>query len=415
MNNLKGACVIGQSGGPTAVINSSACGAIATALKNPFIAKVYGAQNGIEGILNDRLFDFGLEDEKEISLLTNTPASALGSCRYKLKGSEVDDTDYKRILEVFKKHDIRYFFYNGGNDSMDTCNKVSKYMEKAGYECRIIGIPKTVDNDLAGTDHCPGFGSAAKYIATSIAEVSVDSKVYQKGSVIIFELMGRNAGWLTAAAALAGTIGEGPDLIYLPERAFNIDSFIADVQRVWDEKGNCIVAVSEGVRDKDGRFISEYGNDISKAKDAFGHSQMGGLASTLVAFIKDRTNITKTRGIELSLLQRCAAHSASKTDVIEAYMAGAAAVENAVLGKTDMMVGFKRADGPKYKCETVLIPLSETANAESTVPDAWINAEGNNMTQAFIDYALPLIQGEPERVYENGMPRYSHLKKIFAE
>ncbi len=413
MDILKGACVIGQSGGPTAVINSSVCGAVATALKNPYITGVYGAQNGIEGILNDRLFDFGKEEEREISLLTNTPASALGSCRYKLKDSEVDDTDYRRILEVFKKYDIRYFFYNGGNDSMDTCNKVSKYMQKVGYDCRIIGIPKTVDNDLAGTDHCPGYGSAAKYIATSIAEVSVDSKVYQKGSVIIFELMGRNAGWLTAAAALAGTIGEGPDLIYLPERTFDIDRFLADVQRVWDEKGNCIVAVSEGVRDRDGRFISEYGSDIAQAKDAFGHSQMGGLAATLVNFVKSRTTVTKVRGIELSLLQRCAAHCASKTDIVEAYMSGAAAVENAVLGRTDMMVGFKRSESGPYKCDAVLIPLSEAANAESTVPDSMINAEGNNVTQAFIDYALPLIQGEPERVCENGMPRYTHLKKVF--
>ncbi len=415
MDILKGACVIGQSGGPTAVINSSVCGAVATALKNPYITAVYGAQNGIEGILNDNLFDFGKEDEKEISLLTNTPASALGSCRYKLKDSEADDTDYKRILEVFKKHDIRYFFYNGGNDSMDTCNKVSKYMQKVGYDCRIIGIPKTVDNDLAGTDHCPGYGSAAKYIATSVAEVSVDSKVYKSGSVIIFELMGRNAGWLTAAAALAGTIGEGPDLIYLPERTFDIDRFIADVQRVWNEKGSCIVAVSEGVRDKDGKFISEYGSDIAQAKDAFGHSQMGGLASTLVSFVKSRTTVTKVRGIELSLLQRCAAHCASKTDIVEAYMSGAAAVENAVLGKTDMMVGFKRSESGPYKCDAVLIPLSEAANAENTVPDSMINAEGNNVTDAFLDYALPLIQGEPERVCENGMPRYAHLKKAFVK
>lgn len=415
MDILKGACVIGQSGGPTAVINSSVCGAVATALKNPYITAVYGAQNGIEGILNDNLFDFGKEDEKEISLLTNTPASALGSCRYKLKDSENDDTDYKRILEVFKKHDIRYFFYNGGNDSMDTCNKVSKYMQKVGYDCRIIGIPKTVDNDLAGTDHCPGYGSAAKYIATSVAEVSVDSKVYKNGSVIIFELMGRNAGWLTAAAALAGTIGEGPDLIYLPERTFDIDRFIADVQRVWDEKGSCIAAVSEGVRDKDGKFISEYGSDIAQAKDAFGHSQMGGLASTLVSFVKSRTTVTKVRGIELSLLQRCAAHCASKTDIVEAYMSGAAAVENAVLGKTDMMVGFKRSESGPYKCDAVLIPLSEAANAENTVPDSMINAEGNNVTDAFLDYALPLIQGEPERVCENGMPRYAHLKKAFVK
>lgn len=410
MSELKGACVIGQSGGPTSVINSSVCGAVETALKSPLITRVLGAKNGIEGILNDNLFDFGAEDRSEIALLKNTPAAALGSCRYKLKDSSVDDTDYKRILEIFKKYDVRYFFYNGGNDSMDTCNKVSKYMQSVGYDCNVIGIPKTIDNDLAATDHCPGYASAAKYIATSISEISLDSKVYNKGSVIIFEIMGRNAGWLTAAAALANVTGEGPDLIYLPERVFDVNSFVADVKRVYEEKKNCIVAVSEGVRDKDGRFISEYGNDIASAKDAFGHSQMGGLASTLVNIVKNETGY-KTRGIEFSLLQRAAAHLASLTDINEAYASGKTAVESATAGKTDMMVSFscKREGG--YKCETVLVPLSDVANAEKTVPDEWINEAGNNVTEGFMNYALPLIKGEPERVTENGLPRFSRLKK----
>ncbi|MEA5051405.1 MAG: 6-phosphofructokinase [Oscillospiraceae bacterium] len=410
MEVFKGACIVGQSGGPTAVINASICGAVATARSHPAITRVFGAINGIEGILNDRLFDFAAEDEREIGLLTNTPSAALGSCRYKLKDSETDEKDYRRILEIFKKYDIRYFFYNGGNDSMDTCNKVSKYMQKAGYACRIIGIPKTLDNDLAATDHCPGYGSAAKYIATSVCEVSLDSKAYKTGSVIIFEIMGRNAGWLAAAAALANVAGEGPDLVYLPERPFSIDAFVEDVKSVYERKGNCIVAVSEGVRDADGRFISEYGSSLANSKDAFGHSQMGGLASTLVSFVKEATGY-KTRGIELSLLQRCAAHSASKTDVVEAYMAGAAAVANAVAGASDRMVAFKRAPGDVYKCDTVLVPLSDVANAESVVPDKWINERGNNVTQDFIDYALPLIAGEPDRVYENGLPRFARLKK----
>ncbi|MEA4912008.1 MAG: 6-phosphofructokinase [Oscillospiraceae bacterium] len=410
MEFLKGACLVGQSGGPTAVINASICGAVETARKHPAITRVFGAINGIEGVLNDALFDFAHEDEREIALLPNTPSAALGSCRYKLKDSGADDTDYRRILEVFQKHDIRYFFYNGGNDSMDTCNKISKYMQSAGYTCRIIGIPKTIDNDLAATDHCPGYGSAAKYIATSVCEVSLDSKAYTKGSVIIFEIMGRNAGWLAAAAALAGVTGEGPDLVYLPERPFDIDSFVEDVREIFERKNSCIVAVSEGVRDADGRFISEYGSTLANSKDAFGHSQMGGLASTLVRFVKEATGY-KTRGIELSLLQRCAAHSASKTDVVEAYMAGAAAVANAVAGASDKMVAFERAPGEKYVCNAVLMPLSDVANAEKTVPDKWINEKGNGMTQAFIDYALPLIEGEPDRVYENGLPRFARLKK----
>ncbi|MEG1557092.1 MAG: 6-phosphofructokinase [Oscillospiraceae bacterium] len=409
MKELKGACIIGQSGGPTAVINASVCGAIATALKNPSITQVLAAKNGIKGILEDNLFDCGKEAEIELALLPNTPAAALGSCRYKLKDSAEDDTDYKRIVEVFKKHDVRYFFYNGGNDSMDTCNKVSKYMRDVGYDCRVIGIPKTIDNDLAATDHCPGYASAAKYIATSTAEISLDNKVYGKGAVIILEIMGRNAGWLTAAAALANEIGEGPDLVYLPEVAFDVEKFLSDVESVYKEKGVCIVAVSEGIRDKDGKFISEYGSNGEKTKDAFGHTQMGGLASTLVSLVKARTG-AKMRGIEFSLLQRCAAHCASKTDIVEAYMAGAAAVANAALGRTDMMVGLKRAAGENYKCDIVMVPLEEVANEEKKVPRAWINEEGNNMNQEFIDYALPLIAGEPDRVVENGLPRFAHLK-----
>ena len=413
MTVLKGACIIGQSGGPTSVINASAQGVIETALADPNITRVLAAENGILGVLEDRLFDCALEERDELRLLSGTPASALGSCRYKLKDSDVDDTDYKRILEIFKKYDVRYF-YNGGNDSMDTCNKVSKYMQKVGYECRIIGVPKTIDNDLAATDHCPGFGSAAKFIVSSIAEVSLDTKVYgDKGSVVIFEIMGRNAGWLTAAASLANEIGEGPDLIYLPEVPFDIDKFVADVQRVWDEKRNVIVAVSEGVRDAEGRFISEIGSNLASQKDAFGHSQMGGLANTLVNIVKERTGL-KTRGIEFSLLQRCASHFASGVDLSEAYSAGEEAVIAAVRGETDKMVAFKREDTAEYRCRCITVPLSDTANAERTVPLDWMNEERNGMNEKFVAYALPLIQQAPQMRFENGMPRFAKLKKIRA-
>ena len=257
MNQLTGACIIGQSGGPTAVINASAQGVIQTALKTPCITQVLGAAHGIKGVLEDKLYDMAQEDPAELDLLQYTPSSALGSCRYKLADPDVDDTDYKRILEIFQKYNVRYFFYNGGNDSMDTCNKISKYMQKVGYECRIMGVPKTIDNDLNGTDHCPGFASAAKYIATSCAEVWQDAHVYDTGMVTIIEIMGRHAGWLAASAALASEYGAGPDLIYLPETDFSMPKFIEDVKRVYAEKGSCIIAVSEGIHYADGSFVSE--------------------------------------------------------------------------------------------------------------------------------------------------------------
>ncbi len=411
---LKGACIIGQSGGPTSVINASAYGVIRTALDNSAITKVYGAAHGIRGVLDDILYDMGQEDPKELELLLHTPSSALGSCRYKLKDSDVDDTDYKRILEIFKKYDVRYFFYNGGNDSMDTCNKISKFMQKAGYECRIMGVPKTIDNDLWGTDHCPGFASAAKYVATSCMELYLDARVYDAGMICVLEMMGRHAGWLTAASAIASHYGKGPDLIYLPERDFDMDKFIEDVKKVYSKTGKCIVAVSEGIHDAQGRLIAEYGAGEAKT-DAFGHKQLGGLAATLASILKDKTG-AKVRGIEFSLLQRCAAHCASQTDVEESFEAGKMAVKYAVSGITDKMVGFERGKDAagKYTCNIKLFDLIEVANAEKKVPLAWINEEGNNVTQEFVDYVLPLIQGQPKMTYENGVPRFANLKKIKA-
>ena len=412
MSELKGACIIGQSGGPTSVINTSVLGAIETALDCPSITRVLGAAHGIKGVLDDQLLDIDKEDREELKLLRYTPSSALGSCRYKLADPDVDDTDYKRILEIFKKYDVRYFFYNGGNDSMDTCNKISKFMMKSGYECRVMGIPKTIDNDLFGTDHCPGYASASKYIATSCMEIYQDARVYDTGMVCIVEIMGRHAGWLTAAAGLATAQGAGPDLIYLPETDFDMDKFLADVKKVYEQQGNCLVAVSEGIHYADGSFVSEA---KTSATDGFGHAQLGGLAAMLADKVKSELGV-KVRGMELSLLPRGAPHWASKTDVDESYMAGKAAVENAVAGKTDFMPGFKctrGADG--YKCEIELLPLSQVANTEKKVPREWINAEGNGVTQEFIDYALPLINGENVGPKVNGLPRFAHLKKIKAE
>ena len=409
---LIGSCIFGQSGGPTAVINASAYGVIRAALDAEEITKVYGAAHGIRGVLDDKLYVMDEEDPAELKLLLNTPSSELGSCRYKIADPEKDDTDYKRILEIFKKYNVRYFFYNGGNDSMDTCNKISCYMESVGYECRVMGVPKTIDNDLFGTDHCPGFASAAKYIATSCMEINKDARVYDNGMITVVEIMGRHAGWLAASAALATEFGSGPDLIYLPELDFDMEKFIADVERIYAANGKVLIAVSEGIHYADDRFVSEA---KTSATDGFGHAQLGGLATMLAEVLKERTG-AKVRGIELSLLQRCGAHLASKTDIDEAFGAGQEAVKQAINGTTGKMVAFEREyiDG-KYHCKMVLLPLASVANFEKKVPVEWINEDGNGLKHEFIDYVLPLIQGEPELPLEHSLPRYARLKKVLAK
>ncbi len=414
MKGLKGALVFAQSGGPTSVINASAAGVFLEGLDSENVTAVYGAAHGIRGILNEEMYDIGKEDRKELELLKYTPSSAMGSVRYKLKDASVDDTDYKRLLEVFKKYDVRYFFYNGGNDSMDTCNKISKYMAKSGYDINVIGVPKTIDNDLFGTDHCPGFASAAKFIATTIMEINLDAKVYDTGMICIIEAMGRNAGWLTASAQLANYKGLGADLIYLPEVAFDVDKFVEDVKCVLKKNNNkCIVCLSEGIHDKNGKLIVEaLGSET--AKDSFGHAQLGGVASTLASIIKEKTGI-KTRAIELSLMQRCAAHSASQTDIEETFIAGREAVKAAVNGETDKMVCYSRKDGDEYVCEYKLLPLELAANTEKTVPVEWIINDGTGISDEFVKYALPLIQGETQMIKEDGLPRFARLKKVLVE
>ena len=414
MKNLKGALVFAQSGGPTSVINASAAGVFIEGLKSEQITAVYGAAHGIRGILNEEMYDISKEDEKELLLLKNTPSSALGSVRYKLKDASVDDTDYKRLLEVFKKYNVRYFFYNGGNDSMDTCNKISKFMANSGYDMNVIGVPKTIDNDLYGTDHCPGFASAAKYIATSIMEINLDAKVYDTPMICVIEVMGRNAGWLTAAAKLAGAKGLGADLIYLPEIAFDVNKFIADVKEVMAKNNNkCIAVVSEGIKNADGVLVCEALGQAG-ARDSFGHAQLGGVAATLSNIIKAETG-SKVRAVELSLMQRCAAHCASKTDIEETFEAGKQAVRAAVNGETDKMVCYARKEGDKYECEYKLLPLELAANTEKTVPLDWIINNGTDISDEFVKYALPLIQGEPDMLKEDGLPRFAKLKKILVE
>ena len=406
MSELKGACIFGQSGGPTSVINASAYGVIATALKNPNITRVRGAEHGIKGVLNDRLFDMGQEDPAELELLKYTPSSALGSCRYKMADPDVDDTDYKRILEIFKKYDVRYFFYNGGNDSMDTCNKISKYMKKVGYDCRVMGVPKTIDNDLFGTDHCPGFASAAKYIATSCMEVYQDARVYDTGMVCIMEIMGRHAGWLAGAACLAGgDDSDGPDLILLPEVPFDQDKFLARVDELQRVKSNVIIAASEGVKTADGTYLCDLVSTAGQL-DAFGHKAiLSGTSRYLSDLIHDKLNC-KSRAIEFSTLQRCASHLASRTDVTEAYAVGGAAAAAAFAGETGKMIALKRVSEYPYQCITEAVDVQQVANLEKKVPLDWITPDGMQVTAAFEEYARPLILDEVTPVYVNGTPRH---------
>ena len=404
MKNLKGRCVFAQSGGPTTVINASIAGGLLEALENESVTGVLCAHHGIKGVLDEDFFDISLEDKAELEALKHTPASAFGSVRYKLKNPAEDDTDYRRILEVFKKYDVRYFFYNGGNDSMDTCDKISKYMQKSGYDVNVIGIPKTIDNDLCGTDHCPGYGSAAKYIANSIMEINRDASIYPSPLVVVVEIMGRNAGWLTAASKLASVNGFGADLIYLPETPFSYEKFLSDVKTVVDAKKYCIVAVSEGIRFENGKYVGE----DQSSTDVFGHSQLGGVCSILKA--KAKSLGLKCKAVELNILQRCAAHCASDTDIEESFNAGRQAVKKAVDGETDKMIAFRRKQGETYEIEYVAEPLSSAANAEKQIPAEWITADGTNLTDDFVAYALPLINGEPKRRLKNGLPVYAKLK-----
>ena len=407
---LKGACIFGQSGGPTAVINASAYGVLKTALESDAITNVYGAAHGIRGVLDDRLYDIAQEDPDELRLLLHTPSSELGSCRYKMADPDADDTDYRRILEIFRKYNVRYFFYNGGNDSMDTCNKISKYMKKVGYECRVMGVPKTIDNDLMVTDHTPGYGSAAKYIGVVMKEIIRDATVYGTNYVTVVEIMGRNAGWLTAAASLAKSDDcEGVDMICLPEVPFNVEHFIEKVRAMQEKKPSIVIAVSEGVKLEDGRYVCELADDVH-AVDAFGHKALTGTARYL-ANVVARNLDTKTRCIELSTLQRCAGHLTSRTDITEAYQVGGAAAKAAFEGVTGQMVALKRISNSPYQYITELHPISEVANLEKKVPLSWMNENHTQMTEEFLEYARPLIQAELTPLYIAGLPHHIYMKK----
>ena len=405
---LKGACIFGQSGGPTAVINASAYGVLKTALESDAITNVYGAAHGIRGVLDDRLYDIAQEDPDELRLLLHTPSSELGSCRYKMADPDTDDTDYRRILEIFRKYNVRYFFYNGGNDSMDTCNKVSKYMMKSGYECRVMGIPKTIDNDLFGTDHCPGFASAAKYIATSCMEIYQDARVYDTGMVCIVEIMGRHAGWVTAASSLARKFeGDNPLLIYMPEAPFEMESFFTDLENALSKSTAVVVCVSEGIRDASGKFICEYSTEAQL--DTFGHKMLTGCGKLLESYVRNRFGV-KVRSVELNVNQRCSSLLASLTDINEADMAGRTAVKCALEGVTGKMITFNRTDNNEYSLEYGLVDVCDVCNKEKPFPAEWITGNNNDISPEFAKYALPLIKGVPEHVFEDGVPKYLYRK-----
>jgi 6-phosphofructokinase 1 len=399
-----------QSGGVTAVINASACGVIETARQHKDkIANVYAGRNGIIGALTEDLIDTSQESEADIAALRHTPSGAFGSCRFKLKGLEESKAEYERLIEVFKAHDIGYFFYNGGGDSQDTSHKVSQLSEKMGYPIICVGVPKTVDNDLPITDNCPGFGSVAKYVAVSIREASFDVASMAKTSTQIFvmEVMGRHAGWIAAAGGLAAEQeSDGPHIILFPERVFDEERFLARAKECVEKYGYCAIVVSEGLRNAEGKFLADAG-----VRDAFGHAQLGGVAPVIANLVKSKYGY-KYHWAVADYLQRAARHIASKTDVEQAYALGKAAVELAVAGKNAVMPTVVRTSDNPYSWEIGSANLAEVANVEKKMPDNFISADGFGITEECRRYLQPLIMGEDYPPYQNGLPRYVKLRNV---
>ena len=401
-----------QSGGPTAVINASACGLIETARKLMPDAKILAGKNGIMGVLNDELIDTSFESDAEIALLKHTPASAFGSCRYQLKKMEQDDSEYRQLITVFKKHDIGYFFYNGGGDSQDTAHKVSQLSQNLGYPMTCIGIPKTIDNDLPFTDSCPGFGSVAKYVAISTLEASLDVKSMSASStqVFILEVMGRHAGWIAAAAGLIkNNESDAPHIILFPEIPFEEEKFLVEVGAAVDAFGYCVIVASEGTQKTNGEFISQSG-----LTDAFGHQQLGGVAPTLAECIKKNLGY-KYHWAVADYLQRAAAHIASLTDVEQAYALGKAAIEFALKGENNIMLTIKRESSTPYRWSVGTAKLADVANVEAKMPRDFISDNGFDITEKCKQHLLPLIQGEAYPEYTNGLPMFAKLKNKLVE
>ena len=409
MSKLIGNAIVGQSGGPTAAINATLAGVIRGVLENNHngsIKTLYGMKNGIEGLLEENIVNLSefFADGENIDILEQTPAAALGSCRKKLPKIDAGRETYEKLIDIFKKYDIRYFFYIGGNDSMDTVEKLSEYTKQCDYEMRVIGVPKTIDNDLVGTDHTPGFASAAKYVATTMAEIIRDCAVYTTKAVTVVEIMGRDAGWLTASAGIGKAFdGEIADLIYLPERAFDKDQFFSDLKVILERKPNVVVAVSEGIRFADGTYVCE-GFGIAST-DVFGHKQLSGTGKALEVAIKNELGC-KVRSVELNITQRCASHVASKTDIEESVLVGRSAVKYASEGVTRQMMTIERLSTCPYKIEISHRDVSEIANKVKHVPEEFINERGNSITDSCAKYLLPLIQGELQVKYENGIPQH---------
>lgn len=392
---MKKNLIVGQSGGPTAVINGSLYGVVTEAMRHTEeIDEIYGMINGIEGFLNGHMMDMrSLIETNELSLLRTTPGSYLGSCRYKLP-EDLNDPVYPLLFNKFTSHGIGYFFYIGGNDSMDTVSKLSRYAKKINSDIRFIGVPKTIDNDLVHTDHTPGFGSAAKYVATTVREIVLDANVYEKKSVTIIEIMGRHAGWLTAASVLARkSVGDNPLLIYLPETAFDEEAFLKKVEACFEKNLNVVVCVSEGIHDKDGVFICEYDNAVGT--DTFGHKMLAGCGKYLENLVRNRLGV-KARSVELNVSQRCSSSMMSKTDQKEAVSAGEFGVRLALKGETGKMVSYIRIGNLPYAMKLGLEDVNEICNKEKTVPLSWITNEGSDIGEEFIFYALPLVQGQVE-------------------
>ena len=404
--------IVGQSGGPTAVINSSLYGVVSEGRRHPdAIEHIYGMINGIEGFLKETILDFAevLPGEK-LDGLKSTPGAYLGSCRYKLPES-LEDPVYPKLFKKFEEMNIGWFFYIGGNDSMDTVSKLSRYAEKIGSDIRVIGEPKTIDNDLVHTDHTPGFGSAARYVASTVREITIDANVYEKKSVTIIEIMGRHAGWLTAASALARKYtGDNPLLIYLPETAFDQEAFLRAVERAFEKNCNIIVCVSEGIHDAQGTFICEYDNSVGT--DTFGHKMLAGCGKYLENLVRNRLGV-KARSVELNVSQRCSASMMSATDQQEAVKAGEFGVQAALNGVTGKMISFirKEAQDDSYVMECGLEDVNDICNEEKTVPLNWITSDGSDVTEDFIRYARPLVQGTVEISYgEDGLPAFVYRK-----
>ena len=406
---MKGNVIVGQSGGPTAAINSSLAGVYCTARERG-AKKVYGMLHGIQGLMEGKYVDLSdfIRSDLDVELLRRTPAAFLGSCRYKLPEIHENQEVYEKIFDILEELDIECFIYIGGNDSMDTIKKLYDYSMVTGRgHTNFLGVPKTIDNDLALTDHTPGYGSAAKYIGTSVKEIIRDghSLRYEHGLVTIVEIMGRNAGWLTGAAALAkGEDCEGPDLIYLPELVFDVDKFVAKVRKLLEKKYSVVVAVSEGIKTADGKYVCELGSNVDFV-DAFGHKQLTGTANYLASLIAGESGC-KTRAVELSTLQRAASHSASRVDILEASQVGGAAVKAGDEGDSGKMVVMLRLSDDPYQCTTEVKDVHKIANDERLVPREWVNKEGTYVTDEFITYVRPLIQGDVSPVMVDGIPRH---------